>query len=77
MSELEAGRTGEPTRVRFAISYLKNLGNFENVKIDVEIEDNRLPGESVDQACQRVWSKVDEQLSKRIKQVIADAPGRE
>jgi hypothetical protein len=78
MSELtENDRTRTPARVRYGVSYLKNLGNFENVKIDVEIEDNVLPGEKVSEACDRVWEKVNAELSARIREVLADRPGSE
>ena len=63
--------------MRYGVSYLKNLGNFENVKIDVEIEDNVLPGEKVGEACDRVWAKVNAELSARIREVLADRPGSE
>jgi len=61
-----------PTRVRVGIKFLKNLGNFENVTLDFEIEAPLLEGESVDDALDRVYIKCDEHLGKRLRDILAD-----
>lgn len=61
-----------PTRVRVGIKFLKNLGNFENVTLDFEIETTTLPGEHVDDALDRAYAKCDEHLGKRLKAILAD-----
>jgi len=60
------------TRVRVGIKFLKNLGNFENVTLDFEIEAPLLEGESVDAALDRVYIKCDEHLGKRLRDILAD-----
>jgi hypothetical protein len=61
-----------PTRVRVGIKFLKNLGNFENVTLDFEIETTVRPGEHVDDALDRAYMKVDEHLGKRLKAILSD-----
>ncbi len=60
----------KPTRVKFAVDHLYNLGNFENTNVQVGIETDALPGESVDQAFDRVAEKVYVQLQRRLDEVV-------
>jgi hypothetical protein len=61
-----------PTRVKVAIKFLKNLGNFENVTLDFEIETDQREGETIDAALDRAYSKCDEHLGKRLRAILAD-----
>jgi hypothetical protein len=73
MAELEVDRqVVGPTRVRVGVKFLKNLGNFENVTLDFEIEADTLPGENVDTALDRVYEKVSDHLGKRLREILAD-----
>lgn len=68
MSELL--REQPQTHVKVGLKYLKNLGNFENITIEVEIQDQVRHGETVDDALDRVFAKVEEQLAERTKQLL-------
>lgn len=61
-----------PTRVRVSIKFLKNLGNFENVTLDFEVETDVLPGETTDLALDRVYDKCSDHLGKRLREILAD-----
>lgn len=61
-----------PTRVKVAIKFLKNLGNFENVTLDFEIETDQREGESIDEVLDRAYAKCDEHMGKRLKAILAD-----
>ena len=61
-----------PTRVRVGIKFLKNLGNFENVTLDFEIDAEVMPGETTDAALDRVYDKANEHLGKRLRELLAD-----
>lgn len=65
MSELKPAVSGSPPRVRVEVEYLMNLGNFENAKIVIGIEDDVRPGEHVDDTFNRLYAKADEQLGRR------------
>lgn len=64
MAELKGHATPQP-QVKIELEYLMNLGNFENAKVVVSIKDYVRPGEHIDDTFDRVYAKVDEQLSKR------------
>lgn len=46
-----------------------NLGNFENVVIEMEMEDRHRPelGESVDDAQERIYNKVESKVAEKAK----------
>jgi hypothetical protein len=60
------------TTVKAELSYTHNLGNFKSIKVQAGIEDDVRAGETVDQAYDRVYSKVEEQLARRIAKAIED-----
>lgn len=62
----------EPLRGRVSIKFLKNLGNFENVTVEFELEDSRREGESADQLLDRLYEKADQHLGKRMREIVKD-----
>ena len=40
----------EETKVRVALGYTLNLGNFQSLRIDVEVQDNKREGENTNDA---------------------------
>jgi hypothetical protein len=73
MAELQVDRkVVGPTRVRVGIKFLKNLGNFENVTLDFEIEADVLENETTDGALDRVYEKASDHLGKRLREILAD-----
>jgi GTPase SAR1 family protein len=58
------------TRVTFNLTYKHNLGNFENVDIQVGVETDSLPGENVNEAFERVAQVVYTQLHKRLDETV-------
>jgi hypothetical protein len=68
---LDVRKEATPTRVRVGIKFLKNLGNFENVTLDFEIDCDVLPMETTDAALDRVYDKVEEHLGKRLRELLA------
>lgn len=64
-----------PTRVRVGLKFVRNLGNYENIHVDVGVEDNVRQGENVSQAMDRVYEFVEEQLIQRVQEIEADLSG--
>lgn len=64
-----------PTRVRVGLKFVRNLGNYENIHVDVGVEDNVRQGENVSQAMDRVYTFVEEQLIQRVQEIEADLSG--
>lgn len=64
-----------PTRVKVGLKFVRNLGNYENIHVDVGVEDNVRQGENVSQAMDRVYDFVEEQLIQRVQEIEADLSG--
>ncbi len=57
------------TRVKVDLSFTRNLGNYESIKIGVGIEDDLRSGENVDTATDRVYKFVEEKLIQKTREV--------
>ncbi len=57
------------TRVKVDLSFTRNLGNYESIKIGVGIEDDLRSGENVDTATERVYKVVEEKLIQKTREV--------
>jgi hypothetical protein len=62
----------EETKVRVALGYTLNLGNFQSLRIDLEITDSKREGENTDQAFTRVYEFVENKLSDKVKEATAE-----
>lgn len=56
----------EQTRVKVALGYTLNLGNFQSLRIDLGIDEDRREGESVVEAFDRVYGFVEQKLIEKI-----------
>ena len=57
------------TRVKVDLSFTRNLGNYESIKIGVGVEDDLRLGENVDIATERVYRFVEEKLIQKTREV--------
>jgi hypothetical protein len=57
------------TRVKVDLSFTRNLGNYESIKIGVGVEDDLRSGENVDTATERVYKFVEEKLIQKTREV--------
>ena len=57
------------TRVKVDLSFTRNLGNFESIKIGVGIEDDVRQNETVDVATERVYKFVEDKLISKTREV--------
>jgi hypothetical protein len=57
------------TRVKVDLSFTRNLGNYESIKIGVGIEDDVRQGETVDSATERVYAFVEKKLVEKTQEV--------
>jgi hypothetical protein len=62
----------EDTRVRVALGYTLNLGNFQSLRIDLEITDSKREGENTDQAFTRIYEYVETKLSEKVQEASAE-----
>jgi hypothetical protein len=57
------------TKVKVDLSFTRNLGNYESIKIGVGIEDDVRQGETVDAATERVYAFVENKLIQKTQEV--------
>ena len=57
------------TRVKVDLSFTRNLGNYESIKIGVGVEDDLRLGENVEYATERVYKFVEEKLIQKTREV--------
>lgn len=57
------------TKVKVDLSFTRNLGNYESIKISIGVEDDVRSGENVDTATERVYQFVEEKLIKKTQEV--------
>jgi hypothetical protein len=58
----------EETKVTVGLGYTLNLGNFQSLRIDLSITDNKRDGENTNDAFERVYSFVEDKLAEKVKE---------
>ena len=56
----------ENTRVKVSLGYTLNLGNFQSLRIDLGIDEDRKENETVSEAFDRVYNFVEQRLVEKI-----------
>ncbi len=56
----------EETKVTVGLGYTLNLGNFQSLRIDLSVTDNKRDGENINDAFERVYSFVENKLSEKV-----------
>ena len=67
--------TESPTKVKIDLSFTRNLGNYESIKIGIGVEDHVRQGETVDSATERVYQFVEEKLLEKTREVEEELKG--
>lgn len=57
------------TRVKVDLSFTRNLGNYESIRIGVGVEDDVRNGENVNDATERVYKFVEDKLIEKTNEV--------
>ena len=65
---MEGGVMSE-TRVKVDLSFTRNLGNYESIRINIGVEDDVRNGENVDSATDRVYTFVENKLIEKTREV--------
>jgi hypothetical protein len=75
-SKKEMGMNNEDTKVTVGLGYTLNLGNFQSLRIDLSVSDNKRDGENINDAFERVYSFVEEKLSNKVKEASAEVEAK-
>jgi hypothetical protein len=65
--------TNDSTKVSVTLGYTLNLGNFQSLRLDLGVIDNKKDGENTDQAFERVYNFVEGKLTEKIKEAQSEA----
>jgi hypothetical protein len=63
------------TKVKVDLSFTRNLGNYESIKIGIGVEDTVRDGENVDSATERVYRFVESKLIEKTTEVEEELKG--
>jgi hypothetical protein len=58
--------TNDTTKVSVTLGYTLNLGNFQSLRLDLGVVDNRREGENTNDAFDRVYKFVEDKLTEKI-----------
>lgn len=63
------------TKVKVDLSFTRNLGNYESIKIGIGIEDIVRSGETVNSATERVYKFVEDKLIEKTREIEEELKG--
>lgn len=66
----------ENTRVRVGLGYTLNLGNFQSLRIDLEVADSKRDGENTNEAFERIYEFVENKLAEKVKEASQEIDGK-
>jgi uncharacterized protein YggL (DUF469 family) len=66
----------EETKVTVGLGYTLNLGNFQSLRIDLQVQDNKREGENINEAFDRVYSFVEDKLANKVKEASAEVEAK-
>jgi hypothetical protein len=55
--------------VKIDLHFTRNLGNYESLKVGIGIEDFQRPGETIDEATNRVYNFVENKLMEKVNEI--------
>lgn len=60
------------TRVKVDLKFVRNLGNYESLHVDIGVEDDVRQGESVNEATERVYKFVEAKLKEKVDEITKE-----
>jgi hypothetical protein len=66
----------ESTKVTVGLGYTLNLGNFQSLRIDLSVTDNKRDGENTNEAFERVYAFVEKKLTEKVAEAHSEADGK-
>ena len=62
----------EETKVSVTLGYTLNLGNFQSLRLDLSVSDNKRNGENTNDAFERVYKFVEDKLTEKINEAKSE-----
>lgn len=66
-----------PTRITVSLGYTRNMGNFESLRVDIGVSDDRRNGETPEQAFDRVYAFVEQKLIDKVQETEKELNAKE
>jgi hypothetical protein len=66
----------DETKVTVGLGYTLNLGNFQSLRIDLSVSDNKRDGENTNDAFERVYAFVEAKLAEKVKESLDEADNK-
>ena len=74
MSELKTKEV-RPTSVKVELQFVRNLGNYESIRVSIGVEDNVRVGENVNDATDWVYKFVEDKLIEKMGEIEKELKG--
>ena len=72
MSEVENTVGTDSTKVGVTLGYTLNLGNFQSLRIDLNVIDSKREGENTNDAFERVYKFVEDKLTEKVNEAKSE-----
>ncbi len=66
----------DETKVTVGLGYTLNLGNFQSLRIDLSVADNKREGETTSEAFERVYNFVEAKLAEKVKESVEETESK-
>ena len=66
----------DETKVSVTLGYTLNLGNFQSLRIDLSVTDNKREGENTNDAFERVYAFVEAKLQEKVAEAQGEIEGK-
>lgn len=66
----------EDTKVKVGLGYTLNLGNFQSLRIDLEVTDSKREGENTNDTFERVYAFVEDRLAEKVREASSEIDGK-
>jgi len=66
----------DETKVTVGLGYTLNLGNFQSLRIDLSVSDNKREGENITDAFERVYAFVETKLAEKVKESVEETESK-
>jgi hypothetical protein len=70
------GMENENTKVTVGLGYTLNLGNFQSLRIDISVSDNKREGENTNDAFERVYAFVEKKLTDKVAEAQSETENK-
>ena len=64
------------TKITVGLGYTLNLGNFQSLRIDLSVSDNKREGENTSDAFERVYAFVEQKLAEKVKESVEETENK-